>query len=362
MVKRYDVGFDPGNSQTSVAVIDSDGNQKAQTCPSYVSRGSYDDLVRFRTMSGRSQSTHPSVILQPDEHVLTYPDMGASEYYVGELALSQGKAASSARGDISRYWTLIVLLLLLTILGVCIPDDEYEAHVVLGVPIETYSEQNRRKVRNFLEGEYDYLLNGRQKRAVVYVERVIMEGAGAMIAHGDDRPVRQAVIDIGGRTTDLYTADGQAPLIPLCRGAALGVELAADLLNATVQARYSRIFTPQETRTILHATVGNGQYPHIYANGQEIGSLDLRLWAEEALRSIGRDIATFASQIWANDELGGVATDMARVLLVGGGAYYFHRDIAKLIPHVTVPQQPELANAFGYAALAHHLRILRESL
>jgi hypothetical protein len=52
---------------------------------------------------------------------------------------------------------------------------------------------------------------------------------------------------------------------------------------------------------------------------------------------------------------------MARVLLVGGGAYYFYREIAPLIPHVTVPQQPELANALGYAALARHLRVRRES-
>src|SRR6266446_3670433 len=150
MRKSFDIGYDPGNSEASVAVICPDGSQRVQTCPSYFCRGNYDALARIRTMSGRGQSVHPSEVLKPDEHVLTYPDTGASEYYVGELALSQGKGASSARGDISRYWSLIVLLLLLTVLGVCIPDNEYEAHVVVGVPIETYSEQNRRKVRNYL--------------------------------------------------------------------------------------------------------------------------------------------------------------------------------------------------------------------
>jgi hypothetical protein len=86
----------------------------------------------------------------------------------------------------------------------------------------------------------------------------------------------------------------------------------------------------------------------------------LRRWTEEALRSVGRDIAIFAGQTWANDELGGVATDMARVVLVGGGAYYTHPEIVRLIPHVTIAQQPELANALGYAALARHLRQRRE--
>lgn len=362
MTIQYDVGYDPGNSETSVAVVNPDGNQRVLTCPSYFCRGNYDALARIRTMSGRGQSIHPSEVLKSEEYVLTYPDTGASEYYVGELALSQGKGASSARGDISRYWSLIVLLLLLTVLGVCISDDEYEVHIVVGVPIETYSDQNRRKVRNYLEGEHSYILNGRRRRAVIYVERVITEGAGAMIAYGDGRPVRQGVIDVGGRTTDLYTADGQAPLIQLCRGTALGVELAADLLNATVQSRCGRTLTQQETQSILRAIVGGSQFQHIYANGREISSIDLRRWTEEALRSIGSDIATFASQVWANDELGGVATDMAKVLLVGGGAYFFYQDIAKLIPHVTVPEQPELANAFGYAALARHLRLRREGL
>jgi hypothetical protein len=253
------------------------------------------------------------------------------------------------------------LILLLAVLGVLIPDSEYEAHLVTGVPIETYSDQNRRRVRNCLEGEHRYLLNGRQRRAIVFVEKVIMEGAGAMIAFGDDRPVRQAVMDIGGRTTDLYTANGQVPLIPLCRGTALGVELAADLLNATVQARCGRALTPQEIRTVLGATVGSGQYPSVYASGREVSPVDLRQWTEEALRIIGRDIVTFVSQTWTNSELGTVATDMAQVLLVGGGAYYFYGDIAKIIPHVTVPQQPELANALGYAALARYLRRQRES-
>ncbi len=358
----YDIGFDFGNSETSVVVVGRSGDQQTHTIPSYLSRGSADDLMRFRSMSERSQVAHPWEVLQTNEYILNYPISGASEYYVGELALSQGRSASSGRGDISRYWSLIVLLLLLTIVGALIPDAEYEMHLVTGIPIETYSDQNRRKVRNCLEGEHHYLLNGRRRRAVVHVEKVIMEGAGAMIAFGDDRPVRQAVMDIGGRTTDLYTADGQAPLIPLCRGAAVGVELAAELLSATVQSQCGRALTPQETRTILRATVGSGQYPPIYANGQEVRPIDLRQWAEEALRSVGRDIATFVSQTWTNSELGTVATDLAKVLLVGGGAYYYYRDIVNLIPHVTVPLQPELANALGYATLARHLRLRRGSL
>ncbi len=351
LTKSFDIGYDPGNSETSTVVTTPDGEQRFLTIPSRVGRGSSDDLRRFRDM----RTTQTPDILRPGEYILYCPEIDSSECYVGDLALSQSRISTSAFGDNTRYWSPLSRQLLLTTSGALISDSRYELHVVTGMPVETYSDANRRKVRDALEGEHSFILNGRERLAIVRVEKVIMEGAGAMIAYGDDRPLRQGVVDIGGRTTDLYTASGQMPLIPQCRGAALGVEMAAEIVSRTFQAQYGRALTPQEIRCLLRASVGSDQFPLIYAHGQEVNSLDVRRWAEEAMRNVGRDIATFTSQIWANDELGGVATDMARVLLVGGGAYYFYKEIAKLIPHAIVPHQPELANALGYAALAHYL-------
>ncbi len=351
-MQAFCAGFDPGNSETSLVVATPEGQQSRLTLPSYVGRGSSHELKRFRQM----KSVQAADVFQPGEYVLLCPKIAHTEYFIGTLAMDQSRAATSARGDINRYWSPFVLLLLLAASGALIPDAEFEISLVTGIPIETYSDQNRRKVRNALEGEHRFTLNGRERLAAVSVETVIMEGAGAMIACGDERPIRQAVIDIGGRTTDLYTADGQMPLIPLCKGTALGVELAAEMLNRTFEEYAGRDLTLQEMRQILRAAVGNGQCPPIYANGQEISSIDLRLWTEDALRSVGRDITTFLAQTWASGELGAVATDLAKVLLVGGGAYAFYRDIVRLIPHVTVPSQPELANALGYAELARHLQ------
>jgi Actin like proteins N terminal domain len=352
MLNSFDIGYDPGNSETSTVVTTLDGEQRFLTIPSRVGRGSFDDLRHFRNM----RATQARDILQPGEYILYCPEVDSSECYVGDLALSQSRISTSAFGDNNRYWSLHSRQLLLTTTGALIPDPWYELHVVTGMPIETYSDVNRRKVRDALEGEHHFTLNGRERLAIVHVEKVIMESAGAMIAYGDDRPLRQGVVDLGGRTTDLYTADGQIPLIPQCRGVALGVELVSDIVNRTFQTQYGRALTLQEIRSILRASVGNDQYPLIHVHGQEISPVVLRGRTEEALRSVGRDITTFLSQTWANGELGGVATDMARVLLVGGGAYYFCQEIARLIPHVIVPQQPELANALGYAALARYLR------
>jgi hypothetical protein len=354
----YPVGFDAGNSETTTAVYTPEGQLETLTLPSYAGRGSFNDLRRFRKM----RSAQVGNVLQPEEYVLHSPAIDQAEYFVGQLALAQSRFATSARGDINRYWSPLMLLLLLTVLGALVPDAEFEVSVVTGVPIETYSDQNRRKMRAALEGEHQFTLNGRPRRAIVHIAKVIMEGAGAMIASGEDRSIRQAVIDIGGRTTDLYTADGQMPLISRCKGAALGVELVGDLVNQTFQDRHGRVLTPQETREIVRAAGGSApSYPSLYANGQEVSQIDLRRWTEGALRSVGRDITTFVSQTWASGEHGAVGTDLARVLLVGGGAYSFYPDIAQLFPHVAVPPQPELANALGYAAMAHHLQSRGES-
>lgn len=348
----YPVGFDAGNSETAAAIYTTTGELQTVTMPSYIGRGSFHELRRFRQMNS-SGSTN---VFQPEEYVLVCPEIDPAEYFIGTLAMNQSRAATSARGDINRYWSPFALRLLLTAAGALIPDIEFEIALVTGIPIETYSDQNRRKVRSALEGEHHFTLNGRKRLAIVSVETVIMEGAGAMIACGDERRIRQAVIDIGGRTTDLYTADGQMPLIPLCKGAALGVEMAAEMLNHSFEGYTGRALTLQEMRLILRSAVGSEQYPSIYTNGQEISSIDLHHWAEASLRSIGRDITTFLAQTWASNGLGAVATDLAKVLLVGGGAYAFYHDIVRLIPHVIVPPQPELANALGYAELAFHLQ------
>lgn len=348
----YPVGFDAGNSETTAVTYTATGERQTVTMPSYVGRGSSHKLGRFRQMNPFGAANG----FQPGEFVLVCPEIDHAEYFIGILAIRQSRAATAARGDINRYWSPFALRLLLTAVGALILDTEFEVAVVTGIPIETYSDQNRRKVRAALEGEHRFILNGRERFAVVSVEMVIMEGAGAMIACGDERPIRQAVIDIGGRTTDLYTADGQMPLIPLCKGTPLGVEMAAEMLDSTFEEHTGRALTLQEMRQLVRSAVGNGQYPLLYANGQEISSIDLHQWTEDALRSVGRDITTFLSQTWASGELGAVATDLAKVLLVGGGAYAFYRDVVRLIPHVTVPSQPELANALGYAELAFHLQ------
>src|SRR6266446_10975411 len=122
MLKSYVVGYDPGNSETSAAIITPDDEQRVITIPSYVGRGSSDNLRRFRNMS----SSLASDVLRQGEYILHCPEVSNSEFYVGELALSQSHVSTSAFGDNNRYWSPHSLQLLLTTTGALIRDTECE--------------------------------------------------------------------------------------------------------------------------------------------------------------------------------------------------------------------------------------------
>lgn len=74
-----------------------------------------------------------------------------------------------------------------------------------------------------------------------------------------------------------------------------------------------------------------------------------------AVREVGSDIRSQVSRVWRSSEQGKVAAEAARVLLIGGGAYYFAPTLRGLIPHLEVPKQAEHANAQGYLAIGGQL-------
>jgi hypothetical protein len=137
MLKSYDVGYDPGNSEPSAVVIMPDDEQRVITIPSYVGRGKSDNLNRFRNM----RSSLAFDALRHGEYILYCSEVGNSECYVGELALSQGHVSTSAFGDSNRYRNPHSLQLLLTAAGALNPNTESEIHVVTGTPIETFSDR-----------------------------------------------------------------------------------------------------------------------------------------------------------------------------------------------------------------------------
>lgn len=338
-MQTYAYGHDFGNAETCGVMIVR--HQKvSKTIPSVTSQGSFEDLAKL------------GIALKSNDYVFKSKNSD-TELYVGDLALDQSNMSFSGRGDISRYWSEKSLILLLTVASSLVPDTEFGLNVVTGLPVQTYlgDPDSRKKIKNALEGVHVFAVNGIVRTVHVKVERVIMEGAGATIAFGSRDKSVQGVIDIGGRTTDLFVAEGQTPLRPMCAGRPLGVEITGDLLSSNFQQKYNRPLKGQEIRKILRAYAHNTPYPTIIARGDEV--TDLEKLTKDAFHQIGNEIVSFVSSTWSESETGSeVASSFPSVLCIGGGAYYFYDQLHERISNLQFVAHPEEANAYGYGIFA----------
>jgi plasmid segregation protein ParM len=334
----YSVGFDFGNSDTCVVLMGLDKDSRSLSIPSETSLG---ELKRLQSLGIKIKTTD---YIYRDEN---------TELFVGDLAISQGRDSFSARGDVSRYYSDTAIHLLLTTTAALTPyESEIAINMVTGVPVDTYigNPEIRRTVRNTLSGSYNFSLNGVDRCTHIAVKSVVMEGAGAMVKYGLNGKVRQGVIDIGGKTTDLFVSNGQEPISSLCKSIPIGVENAYDQLNAQFESLYRRPLDRSELRDIMYAFI-NGKKPGpIYADGSLIPNVsDL---ARKATNKVGTEIAAYIAAYWRDNLAGKVASSFARVLLIGGGSYYYKAPIQRQIANVSLPDKPEMANAAGYCDVA----------
>ncbi len=210
-------------------------------------------------------------------------------------------------------------------------------------------------MKNELSGSYNFSLNDVDRLTHVTIKSVVMEGAGAMVKFGLNGKVRQGVIDIGGKTTDLFVSNGQEPISSLCKSIPIGVENAYDQLNAQFESLYHRPLDRSELRDIMYSFIGGKKPKPLYADGELVtGVTDL---ARNATNKVGIEIASHIAAYWRDNLAGRVASSLARILLIGGGSYYYKDPIQRHIPNVSIPGKPEMANAAGYCDLAYAFTI-----
>lgn len=307
---------------------------------------------------------------QPNTHFIRLHGE-AMAYSVGELAMQQAVDVYQGRGDIQRYASKYSLRGLLTTAASLIPAAEFGLYVVTGLPAETYIKNMglRNEIKAALDGTHVFTMdNGKSfRRVTVEVATVVMEGAGALIAYGEkttSKTTESAVIDIGGRTTDLYVARGQVPVSDYCKGKPLGVDSATQMLMETFESKYDRSLSLLEAREIMYAyasnssiNVGNSSlsYPDISVYGKTINVLELERLTREAVTQVGSEIVSFIASAWRQSDRDAVAASFKPVLHVGGGVYYFYNILKQRIPHLSRPDDPIHANALGYCTLAGRL-------
>ncbi len=352
-MKWYPFGYDFGNAEMKgVTVL----NARHTSC-SIPAAFAKVDINAMRNLGVKMDESNTHIIQVQGE---------AMAYAVGELALQQAVDVYHGRGDIQRNASRYSLRGLLAMAALLIPDTEFGLYVVTGLPAETYIKNMalRNTIKAALDGTHIFTTdNGSTfRRVTVEVATVVMEGAGALISYGDksmSRTAESAVIDIGGRTTDLYVARGQIPVTDYCKGKPLGVESATQMLMDTFESTYDRVLSLLEAREIMHAYASNGHlnYPDIAVYGKTVSAYELEQLATEAITQVGSEIVSFIAAAWRQSDRGAVAASFKPVLHIGGGFYYFHNVLRQRIPHLSRPDDPLHANALGYCSLAGRLLI-----
>ncbi len=324
-MKWYPFGYDFGNAEMKgVTVL----NARHSSC-SIPAAFAKVDINAMRNLGVKMDESNTHIIQVQGE---------AMAYAVGELALQQAVDVYHGRGDIQRNASRYSLRGLLAMAALLIPDTEFGLYVVTGLPAETYIKNMalRNTIKAALDGTHIFTTdNGRTfRRVTVEVATVVMEGAGALISYGDksmSRTAESAVIDIGGRTTDLY------------------VWLVARSLSLTiVKASHWEWNPPRRCLwTLLRA----------HMIGKTVSAYELEQLATEAITQVGSEIVSFIAAAWRQSDRGAVAASFKPVLHIGGGFYYFHNVLRQRIPHLSRPDDPLHANALGYCSLAGRLLI-----
>lgn len=331
----YVLGIDPGNSDTTGVLQTPHGLRQTLTFPSVVGSGRLNDLKRVRSGIGGGG-------LDDDEFVL---EADGLSHFVGALAQREGNDPTSQRGDPARYGNGHATRLFRTLAAALIPEAQATVQVVTGLPVRVWSEEHAARFKQALLGHHEFVFNGSHRRITVSDVTVLMEGAGVIIAHGTAEQVAQAALDIGGHTTELFQSVGMKPVSARCAALPVGVAKVGELTQHEV-AKMGRHLTDGEINAMLHA-VARRDTPEVWHNGARIDVLPIVL---PIIESVAAEIASFVSKNWRTSEQSGVASDVARVVLAGGGAHFFAPQMQAIIPHLRVAPAPERANAEGYLA------------
>ncbi len=343
----YAYGHDFGNSDTNGVLLGPGWHQERQI-PSVFAPGNWNDVENLARSAGKSVADY----LQFGHYCLEYVNSNDRqvEKYLGSKVFDDRLEPMTTRADAERYWRNDYSLEALMVgSGSCVQDEAYALHVVTGLPIKLYTQEQTRQVQNALQGMHTFRLNDQYRTMHVASVRVIMEGAGALIAYGTGQgDAMEGVIDIGGETTDLYVARAMRPYKALIKGARLGVAAIADTLADKFRQNFGRALNLDTSNILLRQHVNRLPYLQIKVrNDLFIHPAELASLIENAINEIGQQIATFVSQSWGDN-----VYDMQRILIVGGGAHYFKAAIQERFRTARSIPKPEMANAAGYASMA----------
>lgn len=81
--------------------------------------------------------------------------------------------------------------------------SEYSVKIVVGQPVKTHKESEKKKIKDMLIGHHNFMVNGAHKNISIEAVEVATEGGGAFWSNPDNGTIR--VLDIGSGTVNAVT-------------------------------------------------------------------------------------------------------------------------------------------------------------
>jgi hypothetical protein len=389
--KTVAVGLDFGNSEMCVTVIIPAQSPEEQDIVLSMTQPTGFATVNVSKFNNLGINTDDAVIIRMEGE--------ATQWGIGHVALAQSKNPWTGRGDIFRYANRHAVEAALSMTAKLLFDEEeFDMVLASGLPAEVYI-NNPSGIRGAVktafvgpkpteedaprEKTYRFSIDGGKSWKTCTIKNYaacVMEGAGVLIGYSTtEKGEYEAVIDVGGRTTDLYVARRGQPVFDLCKGINIGVVSVGERLAASFQERYGFTLTPLEIRQTLYAFAASHPIPvtsqsqepkkrggkkgksaapaHVYPSinnyGEAIPEGELVALTQEAVNIETELLVSFVRSTWnESDTSAAVAARYKPVLGAGGGMFYFYRELLKSIRHLQLAGDPVYGNAQGYAVTA----------
>jgi hypothetical protein len=361
LMKTVGGGLDGGNTRCKGIVVRPGGKITEIAFPSVRTRGSLAAIANSRRSRGENRYSTDQECLDLEEYVIQLK--GKDEHLYGSLALEEDAHASSGLGDPLRYSSERMEEMIAIVLGSCVPDEECEAYIAMGVPANMYNADQEKLIRKNLIKEIRCKLNGVDRCFIIRDIRVLREGAGASIVLAPPKDKRRGtggIIDIGGYSTDLYGYNENLKVISaLCGSVKVGVESIMD----RVDEHYCKSYKLDEGLTskqrheclLAYAYPATSSYPTLTVRRTVVPTQHLRDWMRSAVIGVGEDVNLGIAEIWGTNSSGEIAVRFGNVDLIGGGAKIVEQEIAKRIEGAVAHERAYLQNALGYAKIAEYM-------
>ncbi|MEA3350513.1 MAG: ParM/StbA family protein [Chloroflexota bacterium] len=238
-----------------------------------------------------------------------------------------------------------------TSLGLLLGSGEHTISVMMGLPVEvmenkTLLEKTKRSLRNWLEGEHAFTIDGTQTHLHVKRVATMPQPAGTFFAWGlndhgnwaranDAFEATVAICDVGFNTLDVFTLQGGKILRRFTGGDTAGMRRAVELLLRSLETQYKVKYSLHEADDFIRK--GNPTISNVS------GKIDLTDLIVEAKNTAGDGINTFLDEHWGNGR------QFEHLIFTGGGAAALKDILIEQYPIGYMMPDPVTANALGLA-------------